>query len=427
MTTEATNRAQRRFGAEKLAGSRILVVDDQPANLMALESVLDFAGYQNVECLSDSREVISAVNRCKPDLILLDLHMPHLDGMGVLDQLAQAVPEDDYLPVLILTGDGSSEAKENALAHGASDFLSKPLSVTEVALRVGSLLRTRSLHRQLTGQNVSLEQKVREGTELAEALSHANQQLRETQAHLVQSEKMGSLGQLVAGIAHEINNPLAFVLNNIFVVQNLLEKIQGNGEVLSTDSLLRLEKALNRMGDMQEGASRVADLVSTLRTFSRLDEGQFKTINIHESIESVLLFLRHKMAGRIEVIRQFEAPDMLSCFAGELNQVLMNLIANAIDAIPESGAITVATRHENGNFVARIRDTGRGIPKEIAHRIFEPFFTTKSLGQGTGLGLAVSYGIVKAHHGSIECASEIGQGSEFTLTIPLSFEPVSQS
>lgn len=408
--------------------SRILIVDDQAVNLKVLKDVLEFDGYQHVECLQDSRQVLSAVERFSPDLVLLDLHMPHLDGMAVLEQLRIFIPKDDYLPVLVLTGDNSPAAKQKALTFGASDFLSKPLSHTEVKLRVGNLLKTRWLHRQLREQNASLEQQVFERTRMAEELTATNQRLRQAQAHLVQSEKMASLGQLVAGIAHEINNPLAFVLNNIFVVREQLERLDSAiRATLPQDGQARFGKIQRRVADMREGAERVKDLVAKLRTFSRLDEGQFKTIDIHESMESVLLFLRHRMEGRIKVERNYGAANHLSCFAGELNQVLMNLVANAIDAIPDRGTIAITTKHEEGNFVAAIRDTGQGIPDDLRHRIFEPFFTTKPIGQGTGLGLAVSYGIVQAHKGSIECSSEPGKGTEFVLRIPLSLEaPVSQ-
>jgi two-component system NtrC family sensor kinase len=172
--------------------------------------------------------------------------------------------------------------------------------------------------------------------------------------------------------------------------------------------------------DAYAGATRVKELVTKLRTFSRLDEGTVKTINIHESIESVLLFLRHKMEGRIEVERDYGEVEMLTCLAGELNQVLMNIVANAIDAIDGPGRITIATGQQNGHFVIRVRDTGKGIPEQIRGRIFEPFFTTKPVGQGTGLGLAISYGIMNAHQGSMDFSSKPGEGTEFILKIPTS-------
>ncbi len=403
-----------------LTESRILIVDDQTANLQVLATVLEFAGYVNVSCLSDSRNLLSIFREVKPDLILLDLHMPHVDGLAAMDQLATVIPDEDYLPILMLTGDNTSEAKEKALSHGAHDFLSKPLNRTEVQLRVKNLLQTRQLHRQLKAQNASLEEQVRERTELADELGRTNRKLRETQAHLIHSEKMSGLGQLVAGIAHEINNPVAFVINNIFIVQEGLAKLAAQAGDLPEGAAAKVTKMQARITDAHVGATRVKELVSKLRTFSRLDEGTLKTINIHESIESVLLFLRHKMEGRIEVERQYGEVETLTCLAGELNQVLMNIIANAIDAINGPGRITVTTAQQNGHFVIRVRDTGKGIPEEIRSRIFDPFFTTKPIGQGTGLGLAISYGIMQAHQGSMEFSSHAGQGTEFTLKIPAS-------
>jgi two-component system NtrC family sensor kinase len=405
-----------------LTDSRILIVDDQTDNLRVLATVLEFAGYANVTCLGDSRQLLPIFQEFQPDLVLLDLHMPHVDGLAALDQLATVVPEDDYLPTLVLTGDNTSEAKEKALSHGAHDFLSKPLNRTEVQLRVKNLLQTRHLHLQLKNQNASLEQQVHERTELVEELGRTNQKVRETQAHLIHSEKMAGLGQLVAGIAHEINNPLAFVINNIFIVQEGLDKLASRGTGLPPEDSSRVSKLQARITDAYSGATRVKDLVSKLRTFSRLDEGTVKTINIHESIESVLLFLRHKMEGRIEVERNYGDVEMLTCLAGELNQVLMNIVANAIDAIDAAdgqGRITIVTEQQNGHFVIRVRDTGKGIPEGIRNRIFEPFFTTKPIGQGTGLGLAISYGIMKAHQGSMEFSTKTGEGTEFTLKIPV--------
>ena len=404
-----------------LTESRILIVDDQAENLKALAAVLGSSGYVNIHCLNDSRQILQVFQEFQPDLILLDLHMPHVDGLAALDQLATVIPADDYTPVLVLTGDGTSDAKEKALSHGAHDFLAKPLNRIEVRLRVKNLLETRQLHLQLKTQNASLEQQVRERTKLAEELGLANQKLRETQAHLIHSEKMAGLGQLVAGIAHEINNPMAFVINNIFLVQEMLGKLVVQNAELPPGVAEKVNKILTRTNDAHAGATRVKELVSKLRTFSRLDEGAVKTIDIHESIESVLLFLRHKMEDRIQVERNYGDVERLTCFAGELNQVLMNVIANAIDAIDGPGRITLVTGQQNGDFVMRVKDTGKGIPAEIRNRIFEPFFTTKPIGQGTGLGLAISYGIVKAHHGSMEFSTAAGEGTEFVLKIPTSF------
>jgi two-component system NtrC family sensor kinase len=406
--------AERNVGLRigNLTESRILIVDDQTENLQALAAVLGFAGYANVNCLSDSREILPVFRQFQPDLVLMDLHMPHVDGLAAMDQMATVTGEDEYMPILILTGDGTSEAKEKALSHGAHDFLSKPLNRTEVQLRVRNLLETRHLHLQLRAQNTSLEQQ-------AEELGQTNQKLRETQTHLIHSEKMAGLGQLVAGVAHEINNPMAFVINNVFIAQEMLGKLAEDAELPPREAA-KIRKMQELIRDAHVGAERVKELVSQLRTFSRLDEGTVKTIDVHESIESVLTFLGHKMEDRIVVERNYGEVAMLTCLAGELNQVLMNVIANAIDAIEGPGRITLVTEQLDGDFVIRVRDTGKGIPEEIRNRVFDPFFTTKAVGQGTGLGLAISYGIIRAHRGSMDFSSTAGEGTEFTLKIPTS-------
>ncbi len=392
-----------------LNDSRILIVDDQTDNLRVLATVLELKGYRNLRCLEDSRCVVPVFKEYQPDLVMLDLHMPHLDGVAVMDQLRELISKDDYLPILVLTGDGTSAARERALSHGAHDFISKPLNRTEVQLRVKNLLQTRHLHLQLKAHNASLEE--------------SNRRLRETQSQLVQSEKMASLGQLVAGIAHEINNPLAFVINGLFLVQEGLDRIAKEPEEsLSSAVRGRVGNMRANLRDACYGIERVKDLVSKLRTFSRLDEGKFKSVDIHESIESVLLILRHKLEDRVQIEREFNGPATLACHPGELNQVLMNVIANAIDSIEGPGNVTISTAWQDGHFVIKVRDTGRGIPEEIRPKVFEPFFTTKPVGSGTGLGLAISYGIMQAHQGSIDFSSEPGKGTEFVLTIPANLE-----
>jgi two-component system NtrC family sensor kinase len=256
-----------------------------------------------------------------------------------------------------------------------------------------------------------------------QGLEEANRKLKEAQAQLVQTEKMASLGQLVAGLAHEINNPLAFVVNNLYTVATGLDRIAPEVEPhLSKPSLARMRKVRKRLREMEEGLDRIKELVGNLRTFSRLDEGEFKTIDIGDSIDSVLVLLKHKMNGRIQVERNYSPDRMLSCYAGRLNQVFMNLIANAVDAIAGKGKIVITTSHTSDTYCISVRDTGKGIPEAIRGRIFDPFFTDKPIGQGTGLGLAISYGIVQEHRGSIEVQSQEGAGAEFNVRIPRDLE-----
>jgi two-component system NtrC family sensor kinase len=254
-------------------------------------------------------------------------------------------------------------------------------------------------------------------------LQEANRKLHETQAQLIQNEKMASLGQLVAGIAHEINNPLAFVVNNLFIVERGLDSLGPEIEPhLSEPSLTKLLKARTRLGEMKEGLDRVKELVLDLRTFSRLDEGQFKTVDVVETIDAVLLLFKHKMNGRIRVEKHYGPGRTLYCYAGRLHQVVMNLVSNAVDAIAGDGTVVITTSQTPEFSLISVRDTGAGIPEAIRSKIFDPFFTTKPVGQGTGLGLAISYGIVQDHGGSIEVQSEEGMGTEFVVKIPMDLE-----
>jgi two-component system NtrC family sensor kinase len=230
---------------------------------------------------------------------------------------------------------------------------------------------------------------------------------------------MASLGELVAGVAHEINNPLAFVISHLTTVMEGLAGILPEVEPhLSDKSHIRLNKLQQRLQDMQTGLERIKDLVIKLRTFSRLDEGEFKQVNIEECIESVLTLLQYRLKDRISVVRKYGDDNIIRCYPGPLNQVIMNVISNAIDAVEGQGVITITTSKTDSNYTISIADTGIGIPDDIRDRVFEPFFTTKPVGQGTGLGLSISYGIVKKHGGEIGIKSEPGKGTKMIITIP---------
>jgi two-component system NtrC family sensor kinase len=378
------------------------------------------------------------------DCVLVDLVMPYMSGFEVCRQITAMHSTLENVPaVILLTGSATKGEMNRGLEAGADDFVTKSSDLAVLRARVQALLRRRFFQdetRRIVGELKTKEMETltalagRQAAEVRAAmaeellqanqdLQEANRKLKDTQAQLIQNEKMASLGQLVAGIAHEINNPLAFVLNNLFIVESGLDGLGPEIEPhLAEASLTQLRKVRARLEEMTEGLVRVKELVLDLRTFSRLDEGEFKTVDVVETIDSVLLLLKHRMNHRILVEKYYGPERMLYCYAGRLNQVLMNLISNAVDAIAGEGRIIITTSHTPEDFLLSVRDTGTGIPEAIRDRIFDPFFTTKPVGQGTGLGLAISYGIVQDHDGSIEMESEEGVGTKFTVKIPLNLE-----
>lgn len=266
-------------------------------------------------------------------------------------------------------------------------------------------------------------------------LETSNKELVETQSQLVQSAKMASLGQLVAGIAHELNNPIGFIYSNIDHLQEYfgklislidtasrdIEKLEGEKTRADYDFIKKDLPKLIR--SCAEGAKRVRDIVIGLRNFSRLDEAKLKEVDIHEGLESTLTLLSGELKSKVEIHRSYSELPKVTCFPSQLNQVFMNILTNAAQAIEQKGDIWITTRLDSSQdkplAVIAIRDNGKGMSPEIASQIFDPFFTTKNTGLGTGLGLSISYGILRRHDGTIEVNSELAKGSEFQIRIPV--------
>ncbi len=422
-----------RLAREEIEPPSVLVVDDVRANLIAMEVLLEGLGCRTV-CVESGGMALLQLLKQDFALVLLDVQMPDMDGYEVA-HYARQNPNTVDVPIIFLTaGQHTEEHALRGYGSGAVDFLFKPVNPDILRSKVRVFLELYSsrrllaqTNRRLESANLELASTVEARTRLADSLRESNQKLEDayrelqaTQSQLVQSAKMASLGQLVAGVAHEINNPLAFVLSHLSTTQRSLAELREASRDSENAAAAPLwNRAQSRLADMQLGLDRIRDLVVKLRTFSRLDEGERKRVNVHESVDSVLTILSHRTKGHIEVRTEFGAPEMLECFPGPLNQAIMNLLSNAIEAVGEGGEICVRTGADGDQFLISVLDNGPGIPPEIRDRITEPFFTTKAVGQGTGLGLSITYAIVQKHAGTLEFSEREGGGTVATIRLPI--------
>ena len=414
----------------------ILIVDDNTTNLSVLSQALKTAQYK-VRMATDGEDALAQVERHQPELILLDIEMPNMDGFETCRRL-QANPNTQGIPIIFMTSLADTEKKVKGLSLGAVDYITKPFEASEVLARI-------KVHWRLKQLTDSLERQVSDRT----------QALEQAQVQLVQQEKLSALGEFVAGVAHEINNPLGCIVGNVNAaedyINDLLEIIdlyaekfpQPGAEIeakLEEIDLDYLREDLPKLiGAMKDGGERITTISKSLRIFSRADSDVQQDFNIHDGIDSTVMILRHRLKANnyrpeIKVIAKYGNLPEIKCFPGQLNQVFINLLANAIDAIDEGNqGLTYAEIQARSNHiiiktelspqqqvVIRIQDNGKGMTEEVKKRIFERLFTTKGVGKGTGLGLAIAHQIiVDKHHGSIAVNSSPGAGTEFVITLPL--------
>ncbi len=432
-----------------LSKGNILIVDDVPNNLHLLAKILSKQGYKT-RTAPDGQLALRSIESTPPDLILLDIMMPSMDGYKVCEILKASATTKD-IPVIFISALNGVLDKVKAFEVGGVDYITKPFQEQEVFARVSNQLLQRQLLHQTQSYAQQLEQTLTE--------------LKKTQAQLIQKEKMASLGQLAAGIAHEINNPVNFISGNISMAadyaQDLVRLIKLYrhyyphpvaeivGELEKIQPEFIADDYPKLLGSMKEGASRISEIVVSFRNFSRLGQEKCKPVDIHEGIDNTLVILQHRLKGannigEIEVRKHYSKLPKVTCYASQLNQVFMNLLINAIDALesqPYPRKITISTSvsadsepalynpdsklatQKPQSVMILIADNGCGICEAVRHRIFDPFFTTKPVGSGTGLGLAISHDIiVEKHGGKISCISTPGGGTEFILQIPTSVQ-----
>ncbi|MBD2048637.1 response regulator [Coleofasciculus sp. FACHB-64] len=414
----------------------ILIVDDTPDNIRFLSSLLLDKGY-NVRKSINGQMALTAVKTLQPDLILLDINMSGMNGYEVCEKLKEDT-ETSSVPVIFLSALDDVLDKVKAFQVGGVDYITKPFQIEEVLARIQNQLTIQSLQTQLKNQNSQLQQALGD--------------LKKAQAQLVQKEKMLGLGQLAAGMAHEINNSIGFISGNLEPARKYIQDLLNLVRIYQQEypkPTLPIQKAIqeidldflnsdiqNLVGSMQTGVERICTMLLALRIFSRLNESDIKAVDIHEGLNSTLLLLQHRLRGEgkrpeIQVLKKYEDLPLVNCYASQLNQAFLNLLNNAIDALElrigqdfsESSSPTIWISTEFSaweTIIVRIKDNGIGIAEEMRSRLFDPFFTTKPIGQGSGLGLLTTYEIiVEKHKGQLTCHSFPGQGAEFTIEIPV--------
>ncbi|MEC4819317.1 MAG: response regulator, partial [Scytonema sp. PMC 1069.18] len=406
-------------------------------------------GYEVRKALN-GKMALTACQMVLPDIILLDINMPGMDGYEVCKKIKQ---EDNIkdIPVIFISALDDVLDKVKAFDAGGVDYITKPFHGAEVLLRIENQIKLRSLQNQLKEQNFLLQKALKD--------------LQVSQVKQIQNEKMAALGQIVAGIAHEVNNPVSFIYGNLEYVSQYVQalvnvvgvyqreypnptpKVQQTVKEIDLNFIINDLRKL--MGAMYRGADRIRQIVLALQNFSRHDEAQMKSVNIHEGIDSTLLMLQHRLKETVNrpavtVVKEYGNLPLVTCYPGELNQVFMHILNNAIDALDrgvggdeeEINNFSPLSRVSSSCLLPTIRihtgltsnktvkvgiaDNGLGMDETVRSRLFDPFFTTKPVGKGSGLGLSISHQIiVQKHHGQITSHSSLGQGAEFIIEIPV--------
>ncbi|MDY0190856.1 MAG: response regulator [Desulfuromonas sp.] len=418
--------------------ARILLVDD---NVMNLDTLLASLGNNyDLRVAIDGQAALNLLaSGYSPDLILLDIMMPGIDGYEVCRRV-KAEPALSAIPVIFLTALDNDQEETKGLALGAVDYITKPFSPAIVCQRIKTHLELK-LHRDQLDELV---------TQKTAELSTAYVDLKKVHDQMVQQEKMASLGQLAAGVAHEINNPAGFVNSNIGSLEKYVERLLqwtlfidehmdniDNEELIaelnSKKRALKIDYILDDIksliAETKDGIGRIGAIVRNMKNFCRAEDDQLKLVDLAECIDSALSIAWNEVKYKATVEKSYAQLPQVTVLPQQLGQVFVNLLVNAAQAIEDQGQITITTSLEQSSSAAKdgahnwavvsICDTGSGMTAEQQLRIFEPFYTTKAVGKGTGLGLSICADIMQKHNGIITVDSSVGVGSCFTLKIPL--------
>ncbi|GAU78594.1 response regulator [Fusibacter sp. 3D3] len=422
---------------------RILIVDDSKINqVVARDTLIANRIESEIFLASNGEEALEfiAVSGC--DLVLLDIIMPKYSGVEVLEKIMMN-DEIKHPKVIMLTTIEDTQTLKQCFDYGATDYIRKPFNELEFISRVKSVIREIQNDHQIKHTAIQLE---RQNAELVET----NKALKEAQYYLVQKEKMVAIGELAAGIAHEINNPLAFVMSNLETAKNYVSVISDfieiGREIITIEHADHFMESITKMDalwkekdldfifedflevliDSETGLKRVAKIVMTMRNFARIsDEDVFEYVDMNVLLDEALLIVNNEIKYSATIVKHYSECKLLYCNKGQIEQVLVNMLVNAAHAIKSKnqenlGVVDLSTLCDGKYGYMIIKDNGDGIDSEFINKIFNPFFTTKPVGQGTGLGLSISHDIiVNKHKGEIQVESKKNEGSTFTVKIPL--------
>lgn len=434
--------------------NKILYVDDEIANRKLVRKILAAEGYDVIE----AEDGLSGVDKAKqehPELILMDMNMPGIDGYEA-STIIKALPDFKDVPIIALTANALPGDKERSLIAGCEGYITKPIDLDTFTDEIKKYLGGKKEHVKKEEQDgyykeysnklvERLEEKVRELTnsnvDLEKRVEDKVNELHAANEQLLQSEKMASVGQLAAGVAHEINNPVGFVTSNISSLRQYIDDLLQLLDVYtSAESNINNEQTLEKITSIKKrieidylkqdivelldesmsGVERVKKIVQDLKDFSRVDKTEWEWVDVHKGIESTLNIVNNEIKYNAEVVKEYGQLPEIECVSSQLNQVFVNLLVNASQAMKERGTITIRTGMEDDNNIwISITDTGSGIPDNVVKRIFEPFFTTKPVGKGTGLGLSISYGIITKHGGRFIVESKENEGTTFKIFLPV--------
>jgi len=429
--------------------ARVLLVDDDPILRTQIKHLAS-RFVSEIRVAADGIEGLALWREWKPNVVVTDILMPRMNGLEMCEAIKS---EDADAQIVVITSDKDSDNLRRALAIGVERYITKPIDMHLLADAIAKCVRDRHqtdelrLTRQVAALTKALQEQLAEKQRAEAALQEEKAEqrilidrLEEAHNQLLQSEKMASIGQLAAGVAHEINNPVGYINSNLGALQTyvhdllkLLAAYEAHESELQPESVALVTGIKNEIdlaylrGDVSAlldeslaGLQRVKRIVQDLKDFSHVSETEMHWSNVTQGLESTLNVVWNELKYKAEVTREYGEIPEIECIPSQLNQVFMNLLVNAAQAISDHGHITLRTQRDGDNIQIEISDTGSGIPPEIVNRIFDPFFTTKPIGTGTGLGLSITHGIIRKHGGRIEVESEQGKGTTFRLILPIS-------